>query len=120
MTTPIKVFGDYVVCFEAEPETLSMRHHFIKECRWTEAQYRKIKDFAWFSAKVTIWKDAKELAANYLGTCCYLTEEDFYTVYKGDYFADKVRECAREINDPALTQAVKAWHADFRPEQLRA
>lgn len=120
MTTPVKVFGDYVVCFEAEPETLGMRHHFIKECGWTPGQYRRIQDFAWFSAKVTLWKDAKELATEYLGACCYKHEEEFFTTYESDYFADMVRECARETKDAELISKVDAWHAAFRPEQLRA
>ena len=114
MTTPIKVFGDYVICFEAEEEYVDMRHHFVKECGWTEHQYHEIKNFVWFSAKVTIWKNAKELAADYLGGCCYKTEEEFYTTYEGDYFADMVRECARETKDVALINAVGVWHASIR------
>lgn len=115
MTTPVKNFGDYIVTFEAEPEVdVRMRTHFIKECGWTERQYRKIKDCAWFSAKVSIWKAGKELATEYLGCCCYTTEEEFYTTYEGAYFADMVRTCANEINDPVLTQTVDAWHDAFR------
>lgn len=116
MTIPIKVFGDYVVCFEAEPEDVGMRHHFVKECGWTDAQYRKIKDCAWFSAKVTIWCDGKELATDYLGCCSYTTEEEFYTRYEGDYFADMVHECASEIQDQTLTAAVNTWRNKFREE----
>lgn len=111
---PVKVFGDYVVGFEAEPEDLSMRHHFVKECRWTQAQYAKIRDFAWFSAKVTIWKDGEELAAEYLGACCYETEDEFWTVYESDYFADMVRQCAKEVGDLQLLAQVLPWHAAFR------
>lgn len=114
MTIPVKVFGDYVVCFEAEEEDVNMHRHFVKECGWTETQYREIKDFAWFSAKVTIWRNAKELASDYLGACCYKTEEEFYTTYEGDYFADMVRECARETKDVALINAVGVWHASIR------
>jgi len=115
VTTPIKVFGDYVVCFEAEPEDISMRRHFIKECGWTESRYRKIKNYAWFSAKVSVWKDAKELATDYLGACCYKTKEVFYTTYVGDYFADMVNNCAEEIKDPLFTHAVDAWRNQLRP-----
>lgn len=118
--TPVKVFGDYVVCFEAIPETQSMRQHFIKECGWTPAQYRPIKDFAWFTAAVTLWKHGEALAEEYLGACCYDTSKEFYTTYEGDYFADMVRECARETKDPELIAKVEIWHADFRPELKKA
>lgn len=114
MNKPVRVFGDYVVCFEAEPEDMSMHRHFVKQCGWTPAQYRKIKDFAWFSAKVTLWKDGKELACEYLGACCYKTEEEFYTTYEGDYFADMVWTCAREAGDRSLLAVVEPWHSAFR------
>lgn len=114
MTTPVKVFGDYVVCFEAEPEEIGMRHHFIKECGWTDAQYRRIKNSAWFSAKVAVWRNGKELATEYLGCCCYTTEEEFWTTYEGDYFADMVHSCALEIKDPVLTFSVNSWRDQFR------
>lgn len=111
---PVKVFGDYVVCFEAEEEYLSMRHHFVKECGWTEKAFESIEDFAWFSAKVTLWKDGKELAAEYLGACCYETEDEFWTTYEGDYFADMAHTCAESVGDPALMAMVDPWHAKFR------
>jgi hypothetical protein len=111
---PVKVFGDYVVCFEAEPEYLDMRHHFVKECGWTQGQFAKIQDFAWFSAKVSIWKDGKELAADYLGACCYETEDEFWTTYEGDYFAEMVRHCAEELGDKQLLAQVLTWRATFK------
>lgn len=112
---PVKTFGDYVVCFEAEPETnINMRSHFIKECGWTVSQYRRIEKFAWFSARVSIWKDGKELAEEFLGGCSYQTSREFFTTYEGDYFCDMVRTCAREIGDPALMRVVDAWHSSFR------
>ena len=80
------------ILFDAEEEYISMRQHFIKECGWTESQYMKIKDCAWFCAKVSAWKDGEELASEYLGFCCYETVEEFYTKYHDDYFADMVRE----------------------------
>lgn len=114
---PVITFGQYVFCFEAEDEDRSMRHHFIDECGWTEKQYRRIQNCAWFSAKVSVWKDGEELACDYLGACCYKTEKQFYTTYKGDYFADMVRECARETKDAALVARVDAWHEKLRVAQ---
>ena len=105
MTTPVKTYVDYVVCFEAQPEHISARHHFIKECGWTESQFRKIKHFPFFCAKVSIWKFGELLASDYLGACCYRTEKEFYTT-KGCYFDDMVMTCAKEINDPELIKAI--------------
>ena len=109
MAIPVKVFGDYVVCFEDEIEEIPARSHFIKQCGWTESQFRGIKGYAWFSAKVSIWKDGSELTSEYLGCCCYKEASEFYTTYVGDYFLDMVRDCARAIADPELTEQVAAW-----------
>jgi hypothetical protein len=119
MPTPVKVFGEYVACFQSDPEVdISMRRHFINECGWTEAQFRKIKNFAWFMATISIWKDGKELATDYLGACCYKTSEEFYTVYEGDYWSDKVHNCAQEINDPELLKLVDQWRDELRAKDI--
>lgn len=86
----------FIICFEAEPENLSARYHFIKECGWTDAEYRKIKNFDWFCAKVSAWKDGEELGTDYLGACSYKTTKEFYTKYKNDYFADMVNAAITE------------------------
>lgn len=116
---PVKIFGDYVVCFDSEEEYAGMRYHFIKECGWSESEYRKIADFDWFCAKVSLWRHGKELAAEYLGACCYETADEFWTTYEGDYFADMVRTCARETKDMALLAVVELWHAAFREKAAR-
>lgn len=93
---PVMTIGDYVVMFEALEEDRTARHHFIKECGWTEAQFKEIKRFPFFCAHVSLWLDGEKLADQYLGACSYKTEKDFYTTYAGDYFADMVRECFDE------------------------
>lgn len=98
MTVPVLAIGQYIITFSAEEETgTGPRQHFIKDCGWTEAQYRRIKDFPWFCAKVCVWEDAKCLNEQYLGYCSYQTEEEFYTTYKGDYFADMVCAAFEEL-----------------------
>ena len=92
MTIYLKTVDGFGILFDAEEENCSMRQHFIKECGWSENQYREIKDCAWFVAKVTAWKDGVELAAEYLGGCCYTTVEEFYTKYKNDYLEDMIQE----------------------------
>lgn len=86
----------FILCFEAEEEDISMRHHFIKECGWSEKEYRKIRGFSWFCAKVSAWKGGIEMGTAYLGCCCYKTAEEFYTTYKDDYFKDLVAEAIAE------------------------
>lgn len=114
MPTPVKTFGEYVFCFDAEEEDRSAREHFINECGWSEREYRRIANCAWFCARVSVWKDGEELASDYLGACSYKTEKQFYTTYQGDYFADMVRACAEETKDPSLIAQVEAWQARFR------
>lgn len=86
----------FVIAFEALPEHVPMRQHFIKECGLTEADYRRMRGFAWFTARVSAWKDGIEKAASYLGCCCYSSAEEFYTKFRDDYFADMVREVLTE------------------------
>lgn len=92
MTIYLKTVDGFGILFDAEEEDHSMREYFIKECGWTESEYREIENCAWFVAKVTAWKDGIELAAEYLGCCCYTTVEEFYTKYKDDCLADMIDE----------------------------
>lgn len=119
MTTPILTFGDHVVCFEAQEEYISARYHFIAECGWTAAQFRPIKDFPFFTAKVSIWRNGEELATDYLGACSYKTESDFYTRYRSDYFADMVARCVDEIGDPELSALHAPWAESMRKEHAQ-
>ena len=96
MTIYLKTVDGFGILFEAQEEDIPMREHFIKECGWTESQYRKIKNYAWFSARVSAWKNGEELASTYLGACCYETVEEFYTKYHDDYFAQMVQEVVAE------------------------
>jgi hypothetical protein len=91
----------FIICFEALPEDISMYQHFVEECGWPEEKYLEIEDSAWFCAKVSAWKDGKELGTAYLGCCCYKTTEEFYTTYKDDYFADMVEEALAEAKERA-------------------
>lgn len=93
---PLLEKDGFIICFDSEPEEISARHHFLKECGWKESEYRKIKDFDWFTAKVSAWQGGKELGTDYLGCCSYRTTEEFYTVYKDDYFADMVDNAIAE------------------------
>lgn len=94
---PLFEQGGFVIAFEALPEHVPMRRHFVTECGWTEAEYRRLRGFAWFTARVSAWREGVEKAAAYLGGCCYRSAEEFYTTYRDDYFADMVREVLAEV-----------------------
>ena len=104
--TPLFEQEGFIICFTAEEEEINMRHHFITECGWTAKQYRRIKNFLWFCAKVSAWKDGKELGSSYLGCCSYKTIEAFYTTYRNDYFADMVKESIDEAKRSIVPQGV--------------
>ena len=96
MLIPLFEQEGFIVCFQGHEEDISMRRHFINECGWTKAEYRKIKNYAWFCAEVSVWKDGKKLGNDYLGACCYETEEEFYTKHKDGYFVDMVKNAIKE------------------------
>lgn len=111
---PVKTFGDYVVAFEAEDEHMTARHHFIKECGCTEREFRKIRDFPFFCAHVSIYKDGESLADEYLGCCSYERSEQFYKEMANGYFSDMVLACAEEIGDASLIGTVGHWISELR------
>ena len=88
---PVKVVDDFIITFEAEEEHIPVRQHFIKTCGWSESDYRKIKNYDWFSAKVSAWQNGVELGSAYLGCCSYKNASDFYLT-SDDYFDQMVRE----------------------------
>ncbi len=95
----------FIICFEALDEDRTERQHFVKECGWSEKDFRAYqrKQCAWFCAKVSAWKDGEEMGVDYLGACSYDTVEDFYTKYKDDYFKDMVNEALHEAKGKSCT-----------------
>ena len=88
-----------LICFEALPEDISAKDHFMKECGWTYAQFKPIAEFDWFCAKVSAWKDGEEVGTSYLGCCSYKYASDFYTKHKDEYFADMVKDAIDEAKE---------------------
>lgn len=113
MTIPVLNFGEYTICFEAQEEDVSARRHFITECGWSEKEFARLRRFAWFCATVSLWKDGEELNCEYLGCCSYKTTAEFYTRYRGDYFADMVLANAEATKDTALIEQASAWRASL-------
>ena len=62
--------------------------------------------YIWFDARVTVSCDGREVGADYLGTCCYESVDDFR---RDGYFRDMAREACRE-----------ARHVLANPPRLRA
>ena len=94
---PLYVQDGYIVCFEALPEDTDFDTYWLGVCGYTEEEIAGIQGYAWFTAKVSMWRDGVELAADYLGACCYKTEAEFYTLYRDDYFRDMVNTCLQEV-----------------------
>lgn len=68
-------------------------------------------EFVLFCAKVTAEKAGIELASDYLGSCVYDSEEQFYTNLDGSvaetgYFGDMVKAVLAEAQ-PALLQLIE-------------
>lgn len=116
MSVPVINFGEYTFCFDAEPEDVSAESHFINFCGWTPKEFAPIRNYPFFCAKVSCWKDGEELSTDYLGACCYKTEAAFYKTYMGDYFADMVCTCANETGNADLIAQVSAWRANLRAQ----
>lgn len=108
---------DYVVCFDAEPEDMGMRDHFIGECGWTEKQFDEIEDFAWFQVTVSLWREGKLLGEEFLGCCCYKTEDEFWTTYAADYFSDMV--CELLERDSHALQWATLWREVLRSPTVK-
>ena len=104
----IETHEGFGILFEAQEEDVSMRRHFIKECGWTEAEYRKVKDCEWFCAKVSAHLDGEELGSAYLGCCAYETVEEFYTKYRDDYYKQMRDEAVKEAKQRLAERPVTA------------
>ena len=93
---PIGIKDNLILTFEALPEEIGMRQHFIKDCGWSEKQYRQLVRTApaWFCAKVSAWYDGEELGTAYLGCCCYDSEEQFWR--ESDYLPQMIDEAVEE------------------------
>lgn len=116
---PVKIFGNYVVTFEATPDDRSMERHFIRDCGWTAEQFAEIEDYEWFVAWVSLFKDGELLSFDCLSGCCYEVEEDFYKKFAADYFSDMVHGCAALVPDSDLQKQVAEWRDALRSSSAK-
>lgn len=102
----------FIICFTAErEEDVTARQYFIQQCGWTAAQFHKIADCYWFSAKVSAWRGGVELGAAYLGCCCYETIEEFFAkpdaedMYFKQMMEGAIAEAKRRVVTPVAGQS---------------
>ena len=123
----------WLAVFTAEEEQESMARHF-RGCGWKNDEIAKLRNFAWFSAKVDmhcIPLDGVEISpikgdpelvqhvgTTYLGACCYKTVKEFIDVeYRVDYLLDLMCEAVDENLtklDATILAPVQAWFKDQR------
>ena len=94
MKTKVKEIEGFEIYFEALEEHIHLSELLPEE---DEESLKNIyNNNVIFCAKVTAEKTGIELSVDYLGGCIYECEEDFYTKYKDDYFADMVNNVVSE------------------------
>lgn len=77
-----------VLSFEEEDH--SAKYHFINECEWSKDDYKSIKNFYWFCAKVTAFKGKIECGTDYLGACCHKSKKDIIETNLGGYLPQMI------------------------------
>ena len=90
----VEEFEGFKIYFEALDETQPLCEH-IEDRQEVQRQIDNL-EVEHFCAKVTAVFSGIELAEDYLGSCLYENEEDFYTKYKDDYYADMRRTVVDE------------------------
>ncbi len=70
----------FVLSFE--PEDISMEDHFINQCGWSVNDYKTIKNYYWFCAKVIAYKGKVACGDSYLGGNCYKNKKDVFGDFK--------------------------------------
>ena len=99
MKTLVTTEKGFEIYFEALEEHTPLSELLPEE---TEEQLKETyNNNCIFLAKVTAEKAGVELSSDHLGGCIYESEEDFYTKYKDDYFADMkatvIEEAEKEL-----------------------
>jgi len=100
----IETIDGFEIYFEALPEDLALSDIFddsvtnIKRLASDIDAGRK----AYFCAKVTANKNGIELATDYLGACCYKSEDEFYIKYHNDYFLDMANNVIAEAKQAVI------------------
>ena len=123
----------WLAVFTAEEEQESMARHF-QGWGWKSDKIAKLRNFAWFSAKVDMYciplegveispiegdsELVQHVGTTYLGACCYTTVKEFVDVeYRTDYLLDRMSDAVDENlteMDATILAPVQAWFKDQR------
>ena len=98
---PLKLnsVGPFELEVEFLPEDTDPKSDFIGNCGWTEEEYKRIRNFYWFCAKVTASLDGRELGSSYLGLCCHPNKQSVLKSYLGGYLPQMIREATEEATE---------------------
>lgn len=86
----------FIICFDTLPEDISMHDHFVKDCGWTEEEFRKIRNYQWFIVEISAWQDSHQLGKSYLGGCCYKSIDDCIKEEISGYLPQMVEEAIED------------------------
>ena len=93
----------FTITLSFEDEDMNMRDHFINDCGWPADQFNEIKNYYWFTAKVTAYKGTIKCGCTYLGACCYKTLKDVLgsdtSTMLGGYLPQLIEEAIEEANE---------------------
>lgn len=82
-----------------EHEDMCARDHFMNTCEWSEEDYNSIKDYYWFTAKVTAYKGKIEAGTAHLGGNCYKSKTDFTNQELSHYLPQIIAEAVEEAKE---------------------
>ena len=92
MRTLVENIEGFDIYFEALEETLPLDSNEYEEM----SKAVESGELVVFVAHVTAYKKGIELGDDYLGACIYKSYEEFYTIYKDDYYSDMRRNAIEE------------------------
>ena len=99
--------GGFTITLDFVEEHQNMKDHFINDCEWTIEQYNEIKNYFWFTAKVSAYKGSIEAGVAYLGGCCHKSLKDVLgsdiNSMLGGYMPQLIEEAIENANEALST-----------------
>lgn len=94
----------YILSFEEE--YINAKDLFINECDWSVESYKTIKDYYWFSAKITAFMGKVEIHSVYLGCNCYKNKAQVMGDGGKDALDDILGGCAPQMVEECREEAL--------------
>ena len=70
--------------------------HFKSVCGWDDEQYKEIKNYFFFTAKVEAYKGKILASEVYLGACCHQSKKDVLASELGGYLPQMIDEAIQD------------------------